>query len=152
VLVLLSAIYAVPNLYPQDPAVQISANRGNRVDGELKERVQGALEKSSTAFKQIEIEGERLMVRLDSADAQLRVSDALRGELGDGYNVALNLASTVPDWLLAIRATPMLLGLDLQGGVHFLMEVDERAALEKRENGFADDIRSTLRTADVRYT
>ncbi|HET6603989.1 MAG TPA: protein translocase subunit SecD [Xanthomonadaceae bacterium] len=150
-LAVLSVVYAVPNLYPQDPAVQISANRGSSVDAALQERAQHVLGEAGIEPTQVEIDGDTLLVRLDSADTQLLAADLLRNALGDGFVVALNLASTVPDWLAAIRATPLMLGLDLQGGVHFLMEVDERAALEKRETGFADDIRSLLREKGVRY-
>lgn len=151
-IVLFSVVYAIPNIYPQDPAVQINANRGAVVDEALRERVQGAIEKAGLSFKQISLGEDSLLVRLDHPDTQLRAADVLRQELGNRYTVALNLASSVPDWLVAIRATPMLLGLDLQGGVHFLMEVDQRAALEQRENGFADDIRVLLRDNRVPYT
>lgn len=149
---LLSALYAVPNLFPQDAAVQISANRGSSVDEALKERVQGALESRDIAVKAIAIEGGSLLVRLQSPEAQLLAADVIREELKQRYNVALNLASTVPDWMESIRATPMVLGLDLQGGVHFLMEVDQAAALEKRENAFADDIRGLLRDNSIAYS
>ncbi|MCB1567368.1 MAG: protein translocase subunit SecD, partial [Xanthomonadales bacterium] len=148
---IVSAIYSLPNLYPQDTAVQISATRGGQVDDALKERVQGVLERNQIATKSIKIEKNSLIVRLADSNVQVRAADTIRGEIGQGYVVALNLASTVPDWLTAIGAKPMLLGLDLQGGVHFLMEVDEKAALEKRENGFVDDIRSLLRDAKIPY-
>ncbi|HET9047528.1 MAG TPA: protein translocase subunit SecD [Chiayiivirga sp.] len=148
---IVSTIYSLPNLYPQDTAVQISATRGGQVDDALKERVQGVLERSQIATKSIKIEKNSLIVRLADPNVQVRAADTIRGEVGQGYVVALNLASTVPDWLTAIGAKPMLLGLDLQGGVHFLMEVDEKAALEKRENGFVDDIRSLLRDAKIPY-
>jgi preprotein translocase subunit SecD len=149
---IVASIYSLPNLFPQDAAVQITANRGSTVDAALRERAQGLLEKSQIPFKRIDLEERDLLVRLQDGSQQLRAADLLREELGDGYVVALNLASTVPGWLEAIGAKPMLLGLDLQGGVHFLMEVDQKAALEKRENGFAEDIRSLLRDAEIRYT
>jgi preprotein translocase subunit SecD len=152
ILAIASVIYALPNLYPQTPAVQISATRTGTVDQALLERAQGVLERSRIEFERIELEGESLLVRLMHPEGQLLAADALRNELGQDYVVALNLASNVPDWLLALRATPMVLGLDLQGGVHFLMEVDQAAALDKRENAFADDIRGLLRDNRVRYT
>jgi preprotein translocase subunit SecD len=152
ILAIASVIYAAPNLYPQTPAVQISATRVATVDAALRERVLGALEAASIDFERVELEGESVLVRLPHAEAQLLAADALRAALGDNFVVALNLASNVPDWLLALRATPMVLGLDLQGGVHFLMEVDQNAALEKRENAFAEDIRGLLRDNRVRYT
>ncbi len=151
-IVLVSIVYAIPNIYPQDPAVQITPNRGAVIDQALKERVQGVIEKAGLPLKGISLSEDSLLVRLDHPDSQLRAADLIREELGNRYTVALNLASTVPRWLVAIRATPMLLGLDLQGGVHFLMEVDQRAALEQRENGFADDIRALLRDNRVPYT
>jgi preprotein translocase subunit SecD len=151
VILVVATVYSLPNLFPQDSAVQVSANRGNVVDAALRERVQGALEKLQIPFKRIDLENDDLLVRLSDANMQIRAADAVRAELGEGYIVALNLASTVPAWLDSIGAQPMKLGLDLQGGVHFMMEVDEKAALEKRENGFIEDIRSTLREENIRY-
>ena len=151
-ILVIATIWSLPNLYPQDAAVQITASRGGTVDAALRERAQGVLEAQKIPFKRIDIEDNDLLVRLADSNQQIRAADALRTEMGEGYVVALNLASTVPDWLSAIGARPMLLGLDLQGGVHFLMEVDQKAALEKRENGFAEDIRVLLRENDVRYT
>ncbi len=152
VLLIIATIYSLPNLYPQDTAVQISATRGGQVDDALKERVQGVLERNQIEFKAIEFEGKNLLIRLVDANVQVRAADTIRGEVGQGYVVALNLASTVPEWLTSIGAKPMLLGLDLQGGVHFLMEVDQKAALEKRETGFVDDIRGALRDAKIAYS
>jgi preprotein translocase subunit SecD len=151
-LVLLFALtYALPNLYPQDPAVQVSANRGFTVDAALTGRVTALLKQHAIPYKQVDIEGSSLMVRLRDGEAQIKAADLVRPELGDGYTVALNLASTVPSWLTAIGAKPMTLGLDLQGGVHFLMEVDQAAAKTKREDAYADVIRATLRDAQIRY-
>lgn len=149
--VLFSVVYSVPNLYPQDPAVQINANRGSVVDEALSRRVTGLLDEAEIQYKTVGLERGSLMVRLSNTDEQIRSADLVRPALGNQYTVALNLASTVPAWLEAIRATPMLLGLDLQGGVHFLMEVDQQAALEKRENAYADDIRGLLRERKIRY-
>ena len=149
----LGFLYAAPNLFPQDPAVQISANRGAVVDAELKERVQATLEKAKLPFKAIELdlEAKRLLVRLQDSEQQNPAQDALRGELGTSFTVALNLASTVPHWMGTIGGRGMTLGLDLQGGVHFLMEVDQRAALEKQGERFVDDIRALLRDKNIRY-
>ena len=151
-ILVIATVYSLPNLFPQDSAVQISANRGFSVDTALREKVQGILETQKIGFKRIDLDGDTLLVRLADPATQLRAADAVRADLGNSYIVALNLASTVPNWLTAIGAKPMSLGLDLQGGVHFMMEVDERGALEKRENGFAEDIRSLLRDEGVRYT
>ncbi len=152
VLVLLVGIlYALPNLYRQQPAVQVSANRGATVDLALKEKVLGILQTKKIEFQDVELNGDRLLVRFANPEVQLLGSDALRTDLGEQYNVALNLASTVPHWLRAIGANAMPLGLDLQGGVHFLMEVDQKDVLEKQEARFVDDIRNALRDKGVRY-
>lgn len=144
ILILASALYALPNLYPQDAAVQITANRGFAVDAALDARVEAKLREAGIDFKSVAEEEGSLFVRLGDAD-QLRAAELLREYLGRGYIVAQNLASTVPSWLDAIGARPMLLGLDLQGGVHFLLQVDQQAALERREATFAEQIRVVLR-------
>ena len=144
IVLLASALYALPNLYPQDAAVQITANRGAAIDDALDARVESLLAEAGIPFKSVATEGENLMVRLDSAD-QLRAAELLRPALKDGYTVAQNLASTVPGWLDIVGAKPMSLGLDLQGGVHFMLQVDQQAALEARENTFAEQIRVVLR-------
>jgi preprotein translocase subunit SecD len=153
VITIVAAIYSFPNLFPQDPAIQISANRGAIVDEALKERVQGVLEENNLPFKAIELSeaGDRLLTRLLTADEQLPAQQKLRDELGDNYTVALNLASTVPGWLTTIGAKAMTLGLDLQGGVHFLMEVDQRAAKEKMLDRLLDDARTLLRDNEINY-
>ena len=149
-LVLLAGIvYSVPNLFPQDPAVQISANRGGTVDEALKERVQGVLEKGKLPFERIELLDKRLLVRVGDPEKQIAVADALRPELGETYTVALNLASNVPAWLGAIGGKAMTLGLDLQGGVHFLMEVDQRATAQKQLDRYLDDLRTLLREKNL---
>lgn len=153
VVLLLGVLYGVPNLYVQQPAVQINANRGATIDEALKERVQGVLEKQKIGFESIESGDGHMMVRLPigESEEQAKAQEALRSELGDQYVVALNLASTVPGWMRAIGAQEMPKGLDLQGGVHFLMEVDAKDVIEKQLQRFADDIRTTLRDRDIRY-
>ena len=141
----LGLLYALPNIFPKQPAVQISANRGATVDAALKETVQGELEKQKLAFKQVELDGDRLLVRFADTVSQTSGADALRTSLGENYNVALNLASTVPNWLRAIHADSMPLGLDLQGGVHFLMQVDQSAVTEKQDARAASDIGQLLK-------
>jgi len=149
VALLLGFLYALPNLFPKEPAVQISANRGSVVDVALKEKVQGILETQKLAFKSVELEGERLLVRLDSTEAQAVTAEALRKDLGQSYTAALNLASTVPHWLTAIYAHSMPLGLDLQGGVHFLMEVDQKVVLEKQETQYVEEARAIARDKKI---
>jgi preprotein translocase subunit SecD len=151
ILLVFSTLYALPNLFPQDPSVQVTANRGFVVDDALKTRVEGALKDAGVAARQVEIDGDNLLVRLPDPDVQVKAADALRPELGNDYVVALNLASTVPDWLSKMGAQSMLLGLDLQGGVHFTMQVDQKAALDKRLEATAEDVRVLLRDKRVRY-
>ncbi len=153
IVLVFSAVYAVPNIFPQDPSVQVTANRGAPVDEALRKRVADSLKAAGIATKQVEIDSKKgnLLVRLSSPDVQVKAADTLRPLLGSDYIVALNLASTVPDWLEKIGAKPMLLGLDLQGGVHFLMEVDQKAALEKRLEATAEDLRVLLRDNRVAY-
>ena len=148
----LSVFYSLPNLYPQDPAVQIAANRGSTVDDSLVLRVRGALEAAGIAAKSVAVEEGNLVVRTADPEVQTEAADLLRAELGQGYTVALNLASTVPAWLTVMGADPMSMGLDLQGGVHFLLEVDQQAAIDKRTNGFADEISAILRDGKFAYT
>ena len=150
--VLLSTLYALPNLYPQDPSVQVTANRGYQVDAKLKARVEAALRTAGVAPKSIELEKDgELLVRLPTVDAQTKANDTLNAAIGEHYVVALNLASTVPGWLDAIGARRMLMGLDLQGGVHFLMQVDQKAAIDKRMDAYAEDVRVLMRDNRVRY-
>ena len=151
-LLLLSALFALPNVFPKDPSVQVTASRGAAVDEALRKRVGEELTQAGVTFKSIELEKSgNLLVRLGNADQQGKAADTLRPELGSNYVVALNLASTMPDWLEKFGAKPMLLGLDLQGGVHFTMQVDQKAALEKRLDAIAEDVRVLLRDNRVRY-
>lgn len=155
IVLLFGIVYALPNVFPPQPAVQISGNRGNAVDAGLKTRVEGILAAAKVPAASVDVagsdKGERLLARFNDADSQAKASDALRGALGDDYTVALNLASTVPAWLRSINAFSMPLGLDLQGGVHFLMEVDENAVIDNQETRYADDIRSMLRDKKISY-
>ena len=152
VVLLLSALYALPNVFPQDPSVQVTSARGAAVDEALRKRIVDTLGKAGVPTKSVAIEKEgNLLVRLANNDSQTKVADLLRDPLGSDYVVALNLASTVPGWLETIKAKPMQLGLDLQGGVHFLMQVDQKAALDKRLDATAEDVRVSLRDGRVRY-
>ncbi len=152
IVVLISALYALPNVFPQDPSVQISANRGAKVDDALRQRVAKALGDAGIKPKAIEKQGENLLVRTADADTQSKASDTLRAALGGGdYVVAMNLASNVPSWLSAIGAKPMPLGLDLQGGVHFLMEVDKKSAVDKRFEAYLSELRAALRDEPIGY-
>ncbi|HBS64250.1 MAG TPA: protein translocase subunit SecD [Stenotrophomonas sp.] len=146
-----SALYALPNIYQKDPAVQITANRGGQIDDALRDRVLGDLKQAGVEPLSVAKEGDSLIVRLPSLQAQTAANDALRDEMGEDYVVALNLASTVPTWLSDLGAKPMVLGLDLQGGVHFVLQVDQKAALDKRLDAYAEDVRTSLRDARIAY-
>ncbi|WP_256773998.1 MULTISPECIES: protein translocase subunit SecD [unclassified Stenotrophomonas] len=147
----LSTLYALPNVYQKDPAVQITANRGGQIDDALRDRVLADLAKAGVKTIGAEKEGDSLIVRLADLQSQAAASDTLRDSVGEDYVVALNLASTVPEWLAKLGGSPMVLGLDLQGGVHFVLQVDQKAALDKRLDAYAEDVRSSLRDARIAY-
>ncbi|WP_417581942.1 protein translocase subunit SecD [Nitrincola sp.] len=148
----IAGIYAAPNLYPEDYAVQISGSRAvHQVDDRVMAQAVSLLEQEGIQFKSAELENEAGMLRFSNGDAQLLARAALSRALGDNYVVAMNLAPTTPDWLTALGASPMTLGLDLRGGVHFLMEVDTVQAVTQRLEVYASDIRTTLREQRIRY-
>lgn len=149
IVMVLGVLYAAPNVFRPQPAVQIVANRDAKVDTALRKQVATDLDKQNVPYEDISIEKDRMLVRFANTDVQLRGSDVLRVALGDNYTVALNLATTVPHWLQAIGARAMPLGLDLQGGVHFLMAVDQDAVLQKQQQRYLDDIRSLLRQKQI---
>ncbi len=151
VVLTLGALYAAPNLFGDDPAVQVSSARGFELDPSLTGVATDAIAAEDLDANDVEFDPERLLMRFDDSEQQLRAADALRESLGDGYVVALNLAPATPDWLQAIGAEPMVLGLDLQGGVHFLMEVDMDAAREGRLDNFVTLVRNSLRDDRIRY-
>ncbi|HEX5953385.1 MAG TPA: protein translocase subunit SecD, partial [Rhodanobacteraceae bacterium] len=145
----LGLLYASPNAFRPQPAVQIVANRDAKVDATLQKKVAAVLDKQDVSYQDISIDKDRMLVRFANTDVQLRGSDVLRVALGDDYTVALNLATTVPPWLQKIGGRAMPLGLDLQGGVHFLMAVDQNAVLQKQQQRYLDDIRATLRQKQI---
>ena len=147
----ISTLYALPNIYQKDPAIQITANRGGLVDSALRDRVLADLKQAGVTPMAAEVEGDSLIVRLPDIQAQTAANDVLKQSVGEDYVVALNLASTVPDWLSNLGARPMTLGLDLQGGVHFVLQVDQKAALDKRMDSYTEDVRTTLRDARIPY-
>jgi preprotein translocase subunit SecD len=149
---LFGVIYALPNAFPPVPAVQVMANRdAPPIDQAIQQKVSQALVKQKIAFGKVIVEGDHLLVTFANSDVQKSGSDAIKSVLGDGYTVAFKLQSVVPGWLRAVGARSMPLGLDLQGGVHFLMQVDENDAIDKQESSYADDIRSLLRDKNIRY-
>jgi preprotein translocase subunit SecD len=149
---LFGIIYALPNAFPPVPAVQVTANRdAPPVNQALQQKVEAALAAKKIAVTDVFVDGDQLLATFPNSDVQKSGLDEIKAALGDGYTVAFKLQSNVPGWLSAIGARSMPLGLDLQGGVHFLMQVDQKDAIEKQENSYADDIRSLLRQKNIRY-
>jgi preprotein translocase subunit SecD len=144
-------IYALPNLFGDDPSVQISSTRGEQLDQEQLDRIQSTLKEAGIKEAATELNNTSILVRFKDTDEQLRAADLLRTEMSKGYTVALNLAPATPDWLNALGADPMYLGLDLRGGVHFLLEIDMPAAIKQAGERYNNDIRSALRAAKIRY-
>ncbi|ELQ6241712.1 protein translocase subunit SecD [Cronobacter sakazakii] len=145
-------LYALPNLYGEDPAVQITGARGVAASEQTLIQVQNTLQKEKISAKSVALEEGAILARFDSTDTQLRAREALMSTMGDQFVVALNLAPATPRWLTAISAEPMKLGLDLRGGVHFLMEVDMDTALGKLQEQNMDSLRSDLREKGLSWT
>ena len=150
-IVTLGVIYALPNMYGEDPALQVTSSRGFDLPTELTANIDDALLVEQINFISREQQGNRMLYRFSNAEDQIRAADAVREALGDQYVVALNLAHATPEGLRAIGGKPMTLGLDLQGGVHFLMQVDMDTARGQQLDRFVDDIRAALRDEGVRY-
>ncbi|TRO14099.1 protein translocase subunit SecD [Ectopseudomonas mendocina] len=147
-------VYSIPNLYPDDPAVQISgASSALSIEQADVDRASKALQDAGIAVKAASTDerGRGGLIRLTKQDDQLPAKDIVRRALGDDYVVALNLAQTTPDWLRSLGASPMKLGLDLSGGVHFLLEVDMDKALDVRRKVYEGEIKSLLRKERIRY-
>jgi len=150
IVTVLSVLYALPNIYGKDPAVQISSSRGQVTELTLFE-VEAALEDEGIEFDAIEYGLNTMILRFSDEAIQLRAKDAIRAALNNSYSVALNLAPATPDWLAMLGAEPMFLGLDLRGGVNFLLEVDMDAAITKAEERYVSDLRTLLRDEGIRY-
>ena len=143
------ALFALPNLFGEDPAVQVSAVRGAPVDGALRDRLVDRIATAGVTAQRTEIT-DRLLIRFGSAQDQLKAREIIEDALDRRYVVALNLAPATPGWLAGLGALPMYLGLDLRGGVHFLMEVDLAGAVRQAEQRYAGDLRSLLRERKIR--
>lgn len=151
--ILLGLVYATPNLYGEDPAVQIS-HRVKLIDEAEREQIKSLLENEKIEYRSIALETGNILIRFDSTEQQLKaatqIGDILR-ESDRRYGVALNLAPATPEWLTNLNALPMYLGLDLRGGVHFLMEVDMESAIDKALQRSESEIRSFMRGEKIRY-
>ncbi len=148
---LISLVYSLPNLYSEDPSVQVSTNLSTVSLKDQASQIEGAIKAAGLPFKTFETQEKQILARFSNTDDQLKAADLLRDKLGNDYTVALNLAPTTPGWLRALGADAMYLGLDLRGGVHFLLEVDMDAAVKQAEERYTDDIRTALRSAKIRY-
>ena len=158
VALLVGGLYTLPNFFGESPAVQISAAKATvKVDTAALAKVEEALKAAGTVAQVVTLEGASIKARFDSTDVQLKAKDAIQKALNPdsanpGYVVALNLLSRSPAWLSSIHAQPMYLGLDLRGGVHFMLQVDMAAALTKKIESLTGDLRSALREKNVRHS
>lgn len=148
---LIAVVYAAPNLYGDDPSVQISPLRGAVINSSLLGDVKEKLQSNNIIPLKEELSADQILLRFSNTNDQLSASDIIKDVLGNNYVVALNLAPATPQWLRSLNAAPMYLGLDLRGGVHFLLEVDMQAAEKQAVNRSATDIRQYLRENKLRY-
>lgn len=150
-IVAVGALYASPNLYGEDPAVQISGLRGIEANATTLDIVKSNLDENKISYASIVMENGQILARFKDTEQQLRARDQLDESMGDEYSVALNLTPATPAWLASIGGTPMKLGLDLSGGVSFLMEVNMKEAIIKAQDSLIDDFRTGLRGEKIRY-
>lgn len=146
---LISLVYSLPNLYGEDPSVQVSATSALTQDQANK--IEAAIKTGGVTSKAFEFKDGRVLARFKNTDDQLKIADLLRDQMGNDATVALNLAPTTPAWLQNIGAQAMYLGLDLRGGVHFLLEVDMDAAVKQAEERYSEDLRLAMRDKKIRY-
>jgi preprotein translocase subunit SecD len=150
-IVAIGALYATPNLYGEDPAVQVSGLRGVEANLATLDDIKTNLTDNNIVFTGVVLEDGQVLARFKNTEDQLKARDVLDDQLGKQYSVALNLTPATPDWLAAIGGTPMKLGLDLSGGVSFLMEVNMKEAINKAKVGMVGDFRGDLRNEKIRY-
>nr|WP_314263501.1 protein translocase subunit SecD [uncultured Moellerella sp.] len=150
--IIIGLLYALPNLYGEDPAVQITGVRGTAANEQTLVQVRKILDEDKIQSKSIALENGMILARFNSSDVQLHARESIMAGLGDQYVVALNLAAATPSWLEALGAEPMKLGLDLRGGVHFLMEIDMDTAMTKLQEQNMDSLRTDLRDQNIPYS
>jgi len=153
-ILVLGGIYAMPNLYGEDPSVLVSL-RNQQIDEETRSKIDGLLKQSEIQVKSSQLKSGQLLIRFNETEAQLTAADTIKSfsfiKRNSDYTVALNLAPATPAWLQAFNALPMYLGLDLRGGVHFLLEVDMQSTIQRMESDIASEMRSSLRDEKIRY-
>ena len=153
VVLLLGLTYSIPNLFGESPAVQITtAKATSKLDPIMLGQVEAVLKQENIQYDGIFMDASGIKVRFADTDTQIKAKDALRNSLNKDFVIALNLISRSPAWLTSIAARPMYLGLDLRGGVHFLMQVDMLAALNQASERYINDFRSTMRKERISYT
>lgn len=151
-LILIGLIYTIPNFFGESPAVQITpAKSTTKLDAALLGQVESLFKQENIAYDGVYLDARGVKARFANTDTQIRAKDVLQSKLGSDYTVALNLLSRSPDWLRSLGAKPMYLGLDLRGGVHFLLQVDMKAALSKAAERFVGDFRIALRKERISY-
>ncbi len=144
-------IYSLPNFYGEDPSVQLSPSRNAKIDQSVQLQIEKLLGDNGLKVKASELNDKRILIRFNDTDTQIKADELLKANMGNNYSVALNLAPATPGWLRAIGAKPMYLGLDLRGGVHFMLQVDMDAAVSQAQDRYAEDIRTNLRESKIRY-
>ncbi|HJP06623.1 MAG: protein translocase subunit SecD [Proteobacteria bacterium] len=143
--------YALPNLFGDDPGIQLRGSRGGSLGTSEFGQVQKVLDAAQVSYRSTVLDEQGIRIRFETTDAQLQARDLLESQLPNSFTIALTLLPAAPDWLSGLGALPMYLGLDLRGGVHFLLEVDMESALRRAEDRYVADLRSTLREAKIRY-
>ncbi|MCQ8182136.1 protein translocase subunit SecD [Methylomonas sp. SURF-1] len=151
IILLIGTIYALPNIYGNDPAVQLASSTSAPLQQNQADEVAATIKNAGFTLKAFEFENGKILARFNNTDEQMKAADLLRNQLAEKATVALNLAPATPEWLRTLGANPMHLGLDLRGGVHFLLEVDMDSALKQAEERYTNDIRTAFRDAKVRY-
>ena len=151
IVIAVGMFYALPNLFGNDPGIQIRGARGGTVDTVLLERVESVLDSAQISAKSIRHDGQGIQIRFDDTEAQLQARDVIDRDLDNRHISAMTLLPGAPDWLTQAGAIPMYLGLDLRGGVHFLLEVDMDSALERSRERYEGDIKASLRQEKIRY-
>ena len=144
-------LYALPNIFGDDPALQVSARRSETVDAALATRVEEALKSGGITLKRSELQHKRVLLRFNDSEARAKAREIVEKTLGEQYIVALNMAPATPQWLRKISAKPMYMGLDLRGGVHFLMQVDMDAVRTQTDERFVSELRTVFRDQKIRY-
>jgi preprotein translocase subunit SecD len=148
---LFGLLYAIPNLFPQDPVIEVTGTRGEVVDETLQQNVLAALQRAQITYKAAELQPDRLQIRFSAPEDQLNAQDVVARALPPQFTHALTLSPDIPGWLTAINGRPMNLGLDLRGGIHVLIDVDMEAALDKAVERIAGNVRTALRNERIRY-